>query len=617
MRIHPVYGLLATLVLTCGSIAAEDGEARWWPKQKPPRAVVRATIHVEIESSDQAPYYSGAIDSGPVHMLVESLSGLAAKAVNERRNDEMVWIATSNPDFEDWYVHALRRLNLEVRGELSPWDLAERLARRGVVKGYILYRHDKSAGEVNDHRPGMDLSINVATSMASVLDAAVVDESLEPEAKARGLEMLFDARDQTQQWVFEQYRDRFNRRMLCTQDPQKPHVRDMAIAQQAFTLYGYDEPAVSVMAWLEPLSPVLGWNGGDEYETTIMTSLYGHIQTATDWCMNLPLLMAASENAHISQPRHLDPRRIDWNDKRHATSFVITDGDNVQWYMGGLMRAQGDSWYGNPLRGRFPYGWSSCFAHLVQLCPETVSYAVGTQSANDEFIEWGGGYFYPDVFAAKRPNPEELMAQHARRTWAHMKKTGTRIIAFNFSKFDTDATRRVCEIYAREMDGLLGIMAFQYAPYEGGAGRIHWVQNRRGEEVPVVSTRYSIWEHSNERPRSGTPAKVAREIRETVAEAEKQGRQNLDWVITHAWSYFKYAPGADEDAENMEQKDAPKKGGVRGYAPVVWCVDRLPDNVRAVLPEELLWRIRMEHNPDQTRAFIERWKPGFDAPGQP
>ena len=23
------------------------------------------------------------------------------------------------------------------------------------------------------------------------------------------------------------------------------------------------------------------------------------------------------------------------------------------------------------------------------------------------------------------------------------------------------------------------------APYEGGAGRIHWVQNRRGEEVPV------------------------------------------------------------------------------------------------------------------------------------
>jgi hypothetical protein len=339
----------------------------------------------------------------------------------------------------------------------------------------------------------------------------------------------------------------------------------------------------------------------------MMSSIYGHIQTATDWSVNLPLLMAGSEQARIAQPRHLDPRQIIWQDARPATSFVMTDGDNVQWYMGGFYRAQGDSWYGNPLRGSFPFGWSSCFAHLAQIAPEVLDYAVATQSANDEFIEWGGGYFYPEVFAAKRANADELMALHARHTWAQMQKTDTRIIAFNFYDLASTATLNACRIYAENMDGLLGIMAFQYAPYEGGAGRVLWVKNRKGIEIPVVTARYSLWENCNNRPRAGTPAKIAREINQNVQQAKREARQNLDWVIVHCWSYFKQAAGANEDAENMQQQNAEQQGGVRGYAPVKWCVDRLPPEVRVVSPEELLWRIRMEHNPAQTRRVLKNW----------
>lgn len=55
----------------------------------------------------------------------------------------------------------------------------------------------------------------------------------------------------------------------------------------------------------------------------------------------------------------------------------------------------------------------------------------------------------------------------------------------------------------------------------------------------------------------------------------------------------------------MDQKDAPQQGGVCGYGPVGWCVDRLPDNVRVVLPEELLWRIRMQKDPAQTEAAMK------------
>jgi len=42
--------------------------------------------------------------------------------------------------------------------------------------------------------------------------------------------------------VFETYKERFTRAMICTQDPRKSNVRDLAIAQKAFTGYGYDAP---------------------------------------------------------------------------------------------------------------------------------------------------------------------------------------------------------------------------------------------------------------------------------------------------------------------------------------------------------------------------------------
>ena len=56
----------------------------------------------------------------------------------------------------------------------------------------------------------------------------------------------------------------------------------------------------------------------------------------------------------------------------------------------------------------------------------------------------GGGYYYPDLFARERPRRWELLAQHARHTWALMQRTGTHIIGFNMAKLDSpDALRSV------------------------------------------------------------------------------------------------------------------------------------------------------------------------------
>ena len=66
-----------------------------------------------------------------------------------------------------------------------------------------------------------------------------------------------------------------------------------------FTAYGNGEPARQAMAWLEPLSPVLGWNCGDEFANTDLSTGYGDIQTASNWSLNLPVLMAGTEKLDL------------------------------------------------------------------------------------------------------------------------------------------------------------------------------------------------------------------------------------------------------------------------------------------------------------------------------
>ena len=587
----------AALILSCLPLRAAADESRWWPVQAVPKALVRL-------QNDRLPEPRAACE-----MMAQSVAGLAAKAVNEGRADEMVWVGIDNLDVEDWLARLLkRRPQLELRGTVALWDLVDRYAAKGIIKGYILYRWDRSKGDFNEHRPGIDCSVNVATSLAGLLDGVIVDESLEAEAKRHGLKLLVDARSKTEAWCFETYKDRFNRRMLCAQDPRKPNVRDLAIAQKTLTVFGDAEPLRTAMKWLEPLSPMLGWNGGDEFETTQMSTVWGHLQTATDWAVNLPVLMAGTESAEPARAKGFDPRPIDWQDRRSAVCFVQSDGDNVDFSEGDFFRV-GNSRYcwANPDRGKVPFGWSCCFAHLAQLCPEAIDYAAATQSLNDWFLEWGGGYYYPDLFGRKRANRWELLAQHARRTWAWMKKTNTHVVGFNVVKFDSPDALKAYGVFAGQTDGLLAILVWQYDCYEAGAGKVFWVKDRHGVEVPVISARYSIWNHTNGRPRAGTPAKVAREIRQTVENTPAAELPRYDWVNTHAWSWFRKAPGAGEDAEDMPQENAQAQGGERVYGPVLWCVERLPAGIRTVGPEELIWRIRMKHNPRQTRKLIQHW----------
>lgn len=609
---HLLFSLRSIAFLSLISmVAASDPTAisrdTWWPGQQLPPTVVR------VDTQDCDTEIRGEMD-----MLAQSVAGLAAQAVNAGRGDELVWVKTDNPSVQRWGARFLSdHLAVRDRGAVALWSLINEYARSGVVKGYILYRADTSVEKDGEkYRPGMDVSVNIATSLAPILGGVIIGEGLEAEARRRGLPLLIDVRGKTQQWCFDTYRDRFRRDLLCTQDPRKPNGRDYAIGQGALTVYGPDAVVEQAMQWLDPLSPILGWNGGDEFRTTRLATVNGHFQTCTDWVQNLPVLMAGAESAPAAQVPQFDPRSIDWSDRRSTVSFVSSDGDNVQWYEGNFFDGSGYYW-SNPRRGRIPFGWSGPFTHLAQLLPQVTAYASETATTNDELIEWHSGYFYPDLFALERPDRWALLAEHARRSWRQMQRNGTTIIGYNIRYLDQPDAQKALEVMAAQTEGLTAILAFQYSPYNAGGGRVLWVKDRTGVEIPVVTLRYQIWWRLNRRFNAGTPMKIAREIAETAAAADAGGKPRHDWAMVHAWSYFKPAADAvDEDAENLP---APKAlpvgesyenlGGVRGYDPVLWTTVRLPESVRVVSVSEMAWRLRMAHDPVTTRRLMEDLKP--------
>jgi hypothetical protein len=94
--------MIANWVFSVASGA--DADYRWWPIQKQPKAIVRTSMTMLKEG-----------EFSPEHMMIRSVAGLAAQAVNDNKCDELVWV-----DFDDSGSHAESyRLWYQVRSNVS------------------------------------------------------------------------------------------------------------------------------------------------------------------------------------------------------------------------------------------------------------------------------------------------------------------------------------------------------------------------------------------------------------------------------------------------------------------------------------------------------------------
>ena len=542
----------------------------WWPDQRAPRGFVT----VQFEGA--AP--PSAIDMRE-EMLSASLAGLAALAVNRGEADELVWNDSEVQRYGEWKQRTVARLGLEDRGTFTPWELLERGMRAGWVRGYVVYSRDQSDRKAYTAKSAStDESVNVATSLAGIYRAVLIEESLIPRAEALGLRMLADGRVPMRTEEMEQ----LSRRALSILDPRVQRNRDAAISQECWVGYGSGAAAWPMIERLDDLAPVFGWDEGDEAVNTLTVSVRGHSNTASNWMRNQPFLSAGARDARFPKVAGMPASAVDFTDRRPCVALVLSDGDNLQWLCGtfwgsGAPHTKPSAYWDHPRHGGFPIGFGACLSQLAQAAPCVLERIGETQPVDTALIEQFAGYWYPDRFAENTGRREELFRDFMRRLDAQNHRNGAVMAGMLMLRSDTSEAGEARRWIAEELDPLLGAFVCDYAPYNAGRGRIDWAANGRGGEVPFVTAGYCLWQNmESKHPGMGGPDSVADAIaRDSAASVEPFHR----WVSVHVWSSFVLT-------------DATTVTGVGAAAALA---DQLQARgIRVVRPDELLHRIRYE-----------------------
>ncbi|MBI5835180.1 MAG: hypothetical protein HZB16_22980 [Armatimonadetes bacterium] len=518
-------------------------------------------------------------------VLGQTLSGVAAAAARESGQGELVWIdLAGSPSYGEWKRRLLARLRLRVdEHALGPWELLDHLRGRGVVKGYVLYQPEGGERRVYEGTPADD-SLNLATSLCAPLRAVALSPELAKRADGLGLPCLADTRGRDDAWLLAGWGDKLSREVLGLQDPRTPIMRDAAVAMGAWTVHGGALMAQAA-ARVTTGSPVLGWGFGGEDTFTGAASRNGLFITATNWCWNLPATSCGASGLAGELPRLNEPPPAKLPDEpaQRYVSFILSDGDNVQWAMGNYLHHR-DYW-AVPERGQMPFGWGLPAVDLAQLCPMALDYVAETKKANDQFVLYGaGGYYYPDQFGSARGDARsaaQAVANHARRLDPCLSRLGISTMALIGMDWDNEASRAAYAAYAAEMPTLRAVWAMQYAPYSAGGGEVLWVKRPDGGELPVISARGELWAHRGNYGRAGSPNKVAQHLNVWARQPITKSEDRFAWVVVHAWSPF----WRDEPQERREDS------GDRGYRPALWCAEQLDPAIRVVGPEELATRL--------------------------
>lgn len=555
-------------LLLCLNVYSITYDERYgWPSLKAPKGVIVCSHTSDWEET----------------MMLESLSGLAAQAVNENRFDCMVWAEVENISYKRIFNGSLNALSIDKTEKMDVWELLEYLKKKKIVKGYVLFsRWKKSSNKISDY------SSNVATVYSSLLSGVLIEESLEERAKSLGLKKLKDARTETMSECFSKNKSKLaNTSALCIR-PSITNMRDYAIAHRLMLYADEKDLAEEVLEWVRPLSPILGWGCGDEFDATSIISEYGHYNTASDWCVNLPFISSAAPYIELYKVNEIEPEEIDFTDSTYVHSYVMSDGDNMQWTIGTFV--DNPLYVGSEKLNETGVSWTLCPINLSVISPISWNEIAKKQGHKNSIIEYGGGYQYPDLFAIKRKNRKELIRQFAKRINVHLKKMDIKIFGALFKDVDSKEAQEAMQIYAEELDGITGMIAIQYFPYELGK-KVFWYKDRQGNDIPMITADFSLWNEVNShRPNCGTPEYVSSLINREML---RDGKYNYSWTIVHAWSDF---------SKTSKTNIYPNIG----INSVISSEKLLLDDIRTVSLNELLWRVRMKYHPEQVEILLKK-----------
>lgn len=513
-------------------------------------------------------------------LLCQSLAGNVNRAMDEGKTDVGIWLDVSDKTYDLSKSSIGDEIGRQTGIELLTKDYGPvdsiQVDVKGLIDGYVL------TDVANNPESGI-----VATVASHVYNSIIVDVRDKDFFDNHGYTMKYDATEKTTADAWNEFKDKCSNEALVVMPVQTSQLREFAIKNRLFcinlnkalgsTSQGQNVSLFNeVLAWLKPDAPVLGWEQGVSEDSFVgLASKYGHPLLAADWSYNHTL---TSLNYKDRQQDMLfkvkNPRSISYGVKNCYVSFFLSDGDNYQWVMGD---GYTNNFYCQDERTSSKMSFSLCSEALSQLAPAQLNNLINLQgSANTVFESFGGGYYYIDTYGTSGNRTENLKVL-ADRAAKHMRQHRIKILEVMATDVFSEKSQEAYQAFVDANDQLEGIIVLQYSPYNGGHGKIFWVKNSAGYDIPVVTARYSLWQGGNNG--QGDP--------QTIGATLKSSKDSLSLVCVHAWSNFngKYSSSA-----------------------ALSCLNQAGSSFKAVNVQELIWRIRMRYRKEQTLQYLKTIK---------
>jgi hypothetical protein len=546
------------------------------------------------------------------YLLAHSLMGLTLRAVQNNESNVGIWMGNQQHPEIGGYLqsrNALSNMGIINLGEINAFDLATKSQATYNGKDVSLNDKFKKYVLIDVNKPESTI---VAPTASHVYDALIVDVRDKAAFDKAGYEMVYDARDKTTVMAWREFKDYCSNAALVLIPVQTGELREFAIANNLFTIninkiYNSGSAGSNfllfeeVLAWLAPNAPVYGWDQGiDESMIAEYISRYGKHAVPYDWCYNTSMtsLQYPSRQTY-AKAKTIDPKAIDYTIDKKFVSFYLSDGDNIQWMMGDFDRW----WYSQSKSEKVKMTYGVGVGNLAMISPAQMELIFAKQSQDVSIFE-RGSYYFVDVYG-NRSNRNAELQQMAEFQAKQMKSTGVKILGL-VSRVDADSpeSMKAFQAMIEANDELEGILMIQYSPYADGKGRTWWFKNSKGWDIPVICTKYSVWNcGTSNHAFEGTPAYIASKLK-----AETGDDALFSSICVHAWSKF-YDKGLTSDMtiENVQNPDNiawTDSNIVFSAGAAELTLNHLGGDYRAVNSQELIWRVRMKHNPAQTQQIL-------------
>jgi len=385
-------------------------------------------------------------------------------------------------------------------------------------------------------------STNVAITACGLhSDKIAVTTNIEPLMTNLGIPLEYDVRNLDEQWMLTNATNLSTKIISYQNHSKSTFLGDYTVFSGAFQFFDDINAQLTTDAFLrmDDNAILFGW-GIDERETVEKASENTINVVPADWARNISVM----SNFEATTIQHVHSDSIINTDNVHTVCFLMSDGDNINWYLHEFADTNRQEWYGSSERGHVDIGWTIS-ASFSELAPTIMKYvydrASNTSNAQDYFVAStsGLGYMYPNLYPNLNSSTNLLNE--------YMNKADLNILNIIGTQYnDNDMLPFL------QQPNIDAIFYYGYDSYADN-GDIRWINNK-----PVIEGRYNFWDGFN------TVQQLANKLNNESTDAHSQDGYSL--IPVHAWS--------------------------RTVADINAVAELLDSNVIIVTPEEFVQRIQ-------------------------